>query len=208
MKTTSNILPALYAAIAIGIGAVSDAQLTNSTEPKLVDWVLSTVTLSGDIDGVTNKAFICRLLHPLKKGDKLDSRMSFALGQGWAFQTCPMRIGTQQVAYPISALVRCSDGKAQNLFPAVMEVKIDIKAGEVVHSEGYQIESSRSVKAGESIPSLFVGESSVLSIETAEGTNTTKDVRPCITAFKEDVKPNDRSTAIEAWRIEKERVGQ
>jgi len=120
----------------------------------------------------------------------------------------PLLIGTNNVKYPIWGLVKCSDGNFKSIFPVVLKVNVDIKAGDVIHSDGYEIEVKRSVKAGDSISAVRVGPTSVLSAEADEGAKKSSEAKPWFTAFKEDTTANDRSTTIEAWRIEKDHVGQ
>lgn len=110
-------------------------------------------------------------------------------------------------AYPLAAMVKCSNGKFQGLYPAILKAKTDIGAGKLLHSDGYQIEAKRTIKAGESFSVLAVGDG-LLSIEVAERATKDSDGKPWFTAFKDDMKPNDRTCAIEAWRIEKEHVGK
>jgi hypothetical protein len=85
----------------------------------------------------------------------------------------------------------------------VLKAKTDIKAGEKLHSDGYQIEAKRAVKGGHSIPALLVigsGAYSLVSIEAAS------DGKPWFAVFKDDMKPDARVSAIETWRIAKQHI--
>ena len=119
-----------------------------------------------------------------------------------------LKVGTNLIAFPIYAAVNCSDGNWWALYPAILKAKTDIKAGAVLHSDGYQIETSRAVKAGESISVLLLGDWFLLSIEAADGVRKRDDLKPWLTVVKDDVKATDRASAFQAWRIEAERFGK
>jgi len=60
------------------------------------------------------------------------------------------------VTYPFFMSTKASDCETYGIFAATILVKIDLKAGDVVNSEGYRIEARRAIKAGESIrPSIL-----------------------------------------------------
>lgn len=157
----------------------------------------------GDISSVDNKAFA--VAHVQVKGEVFAAMASE--DQAWGINKIPLLNSTSEVQYPIWGSVKCSDGKFKSVFPVVLKAKVDIEAGHVIHSDGYEIEVKRSVKAGDSIPAIRVGDTSVVSAEAAEGAKKSSEARPWFTAFKEDTKANDRSTIIEAWRIENDHVG-
>ena len=147
----------------------------------------------GDIAILDNKAFACMQVQV--KGEPFVGMASD--DQIWSVKKLPN-------GYPIWASLKCSDGNFRSVFPVVLKAKVDIKTGEVIHSDGYEIEVKRAVKAGDSIPAIRVGPTSVLSAETVQGDEKT----PWFTAFKEDTNANDRSIAIKAWRVEKDYVDQ
>ena len=82
-------------------------------------------------------------------------------------------------------------------------------AAETAHYDGFVIRAKRSVKAGDAIPVLVVGDTSgaaamsVLSVEAAEGAMEPSKAEPWFTAFPEATTMHDRAAAVEAWRIEK-----
>jgi len=80
----------------------------------------------------------------LKKGAKVAAILSD--DQAWSADTHSLQIGTSQVAYPILAMVKSSDG-FHSLFPGILKVKTDIKAGETLRSDGYEIQAKREIKA-------------------------------------------------------------
>ena len=154
---------------------------------------------------VDNDVFICTPI----EGPRTEGVLLAAIGsedQIWSMTTMPLSNGMKMVQYPVLADVRTPSGERRALLPAVLKVKIDIKAGEVLRSSGpvvFEIKTKRSIKAGESISSLFVNGKdntpSILSVEAA-------DDQPSFTAFLRDDKPDGRRAAIEAWQIERDYV--
>jgi len=194
MKTTINRpLALLCIALACGGGRATFAQT----------FLAGKITVKGDIPAIDNKAFACTQVRV--KGEEFASMTSE--DQAWSIDKMPLLIGTTDVGYPMMAMLKCSDGNFCDVFPVILKAKIEIKAGELIHSDGYAIDVKRSVKAGDSIPAIRVGKTFVLSVEAAEGAKTSGEAEPWFTALKEDTKANDRSTAIEAWRIETAHVG-
>jgi hypothetical protein len=175
--------------------------------------------MSADFQAFENNSFSYTPVQPLRKGDVVAAMVSE--GQAWSVDTAGARqrvqdekgyptkgrtssgeVTTMLAEYPVAAIVKTSDGKFCALHPAILKAKIDTKAGNVVHSDGYQIEVQRSFKAGEAIPVLVVGDG-ILSIEATHVDGS----KPSFAAFKDDMKPNARASAIEAWRTAKEHVG-
>jgi len=174
--------------------------------------------LDSDFQPVDNKSFTYRPVQPLAKHDALVAMVSS--DQAWSVytagaaqrsqdekgdstndRTSARDVGAVLAKYPVVGMVKTSDGNIHWLYPAVLKAKTDIQAGKVVQGDGYQIETERSVKAGDSISVLVVG-GVILSIE---GTAASK---PWFTASKNGARPNDRASAIKAWRIEKAYVGE
>jgi hypothetical protein len=191
------------------VGSVTNAQpsISSDSNGKASTFLPAKIT-AFEIPSVDIQAFFCTPVKPLNKGEEIAAQIQITGGQEycWSTTTVPLLVGTNSVQYPILALQ-----KNQTVYPVVLKAKVDIKAGDVIHSDGYEIEVKRSVKAGYSIPAVCVIGNrvlSVLSVEAAEGANKSSEAKPWFTAFKEDTKANDRDAAIEAWRIEKNHVGQ
>jgi hypothetical protein len=176
------------------------------------------IDVSFDFSAFERKAFTCTPVQPLSKGDVLA-----AMGSGdgsWIVNTVADRQGKEGVAdlpsgpggemlaaYPIIAMLRTSDSRVHILLPVILKSKTDINAGKALHSGGYQIEASRSVKEGESICVIY--DSGVLmSVEASGAAPKGGRPKPWFTVFKDDSKLKDRASAIEAWRIEKRHVGK
>jgi hypothetical protein len=197
-------------ALAVSATAVTYAQpaISISTEKsgKARSFVAGEISVSGDIPAIETKSFTCTPVRKFKKGDKVATMTSADGDQAWSVEEHSFRVGTNQVAYPILALVKCSDG-AHGLFPSVLKINTDIRVGETLKSDGYQIEAMRAVKAGESISVLRSGES-LLSVETADAGKDRSEAKPWFTAFKDDVKASARAALVEAWRTVNEHVGR
>jgi len=153
--------------------------------------------VAADLPTFENGILTCALVQPLKKGDVVAVMVSE--DQSWSIDRTP-------TGYPIVATVKTSDGKFRSLFPAVLKAMISIRAGTVLHSGHYDIETMRSIKDGDSIPVVFTGRS-LLSVGAVEGTRKGGEARPWFTVFEADAKPDDRRGTIEAWRIENDYVG-
>ena len=109
--------------------------------------------------------------------------------------------------YPVVGMVQTSDGDSFSLYPAVLKMKTDAISGSVLHSDGYQIEVKRLIKAGEPVSVLVVGDA-ILSIETALGVLQAEDETPAFAAFKDGMKPGARASAVEAWRTANRRFAE
>jgi hypothetical protein len=184
-----------------GIPSVS---ISTDKSGKTTTFLAGEISIGGDIAAIETKSFTCTPVQPLKKGAKVAAMLSD--DQAWSADTHTLQIGTNQVAYPILAMVKSSDG-FHSLFPAVLKAKTDIKAGETLRSDGYQIEAKRAVKAGDSIPVLFIGDS-LLSVEAATGAKNKGEAEPWFAAYKDDTKASDHAALVEAWRLENEHVGR
>jgi len=160
------------------------------------------VSVGGDISAIETKFFTCTPVQHLKKGDNVAVMLSD--DQAWSVDTQALQIGANQVAYPILAMVKASDG-FHSLLPAILRAKADIKPGGILHSDGYRIEAKRQVSAGQSIPVLRVGDS-FLSVEAAAGVTGKSKAEPWFAAYKDDTKASDVAALVEAWRIENEHV--
>jgi len=115
--------------------------------------------------------------------------------QAWSLAKHSMQVGARQIDYPIWAMVKCADGW-HTIFPAVLKLKTDIKPGAVVRVDGFQIDSKRAARAGDSISIIlvaFAGGFSMVSIQTQQSS-------PWFTAYKDDLAPAGRPAALEAWR--------
>ena len=150
---------------------------------------------------IDNERFLCTPIEePRTLGAVLDAIGS--ADQTWSVKATSLSNGSRAVRYPIFGDVRTASGERRVLIPATLKVKIDIQAGQILHTKDplvFDITATRSIKAGESFSVLFINGKndtpSILAVETANGA-------PFFTAFLRNEDPEARRAAIEAWRIE------
>lgn len=164
------------------------SQITNDIDPPEVD----------------KSTFTWKMVHPLKKGSlAFMERGEKGQNVAWSVSTYSFDVGQNRVSYPIEAIVPpCSGGWCHLMLLGIFKAKIDIKAGDTLRMDGYQIRAGRTVRAGDTIPVLSWGYTEYLSIEAAN------DGEPWLTAFRDETNPSDRASTLEAWRTENERVAE
>lgn len=173
--------------------------ISAGADGKYRTFLAGQVDVKSDLDaGAEYNWFGYKAAHPLKKGDKIATQMSE--DQIWSMERHSMQVGMKQAEYPIIAEVKGADGKFRSLLPAILKVKSDISPGSVIQADGFELETKRLLKAGDSISMLLVGNA-LLSIEAAEGSNQTDGARPFFTVFKTGTQPDERVLAMESWRI-------
>lgn len=161
------------------------------------------ISIGAAIPAIETKSFICTPFQPFKKGDKLPATFELdRQGQqtSWSVSKHPLQIGADQVVYPVIVI-----GLGHTLLTAVVKAKTDINAGETLRSDGYQIETKRAVRAGDSISVLFIIGNMNISLLSIESDS---DGRPWFRAFMDDMKPDARTSAIEAWRMVRQHVAR
>ena len=182
-----------------------DANSTDASDQKSRTFFAGEISMKADLSATETKLFTCTPVQPFKKGDKVAAIVSD--DQAWSVDKLPLQVGTNQVPYPVMASVKSSDG-FHSIFPAVLKAKTDIKAGETLRSDGYQIETKRAVKASETISVLVIGGSAIFSVEAAEGAKDRGVAKPWFTAYKDGTKLSDSAPLLEAWRLENDHVGR
>ncbi len=104
------------------------------------------------------------------------------------------------------AIAKANDGAFHTFFPAWMEFKIDVATGKTIKN-GYQIQTTRSIKTGNRIPVILVGLSAMLSIESEEGAkDSNAKAQPWLIVYEGDLSANERSALIDIWRIATEHI--
>jgi hypothetical protein len=161
------------------------------------------LSLARDIDSVENKSFVCKVLIPLKKGD-IDAMTS--ADQAWSIQKESMEVGKRRESFSVMAIAKANDGAFHTFFPAWMEFKIDVATGKTIKN-GYQIQTTRSIKTGNRIPVILIGLSAMLSIESEEGAkDSDAKAQPWLIVHEGDLSANERSALIDIWRIATEHI--
>jgi hypothetical protein len=193
-QATSNAAPTQTANRSTTAASVANPSNTATPAPHIIESGVSFAGAIhvGDVPSVDNKAFVCTHASYLKKDAQ------FAASGSWSMDTASVNIGGQLFNFPDIAILPCTDGTELSVFPALVRSKIDIKAGDVIHVDGYEIEAKMAVKAGDTIDVFCVGSTSIVSVQGAKSINDT----PWFTAFNESAKVNDRSVAIEARQAE------
>lgn len=123
-------------------------------------------------------AFSCALAESVASGEE----WSAFVNENRAWTMSNVQLG--KFAYPILAMVKSSNGMVFTIVPAVLKAKINIEPGAVLHSSGYVIESDRSIKTGDTLYVLMVGDN-ILSAEAIEGAKEGNESKPRFTAFPE-----------------------
>lgn len=160
--------------------------------------------MGGAIAPIETKAFTSTPAQSIKTDAKLPAM--FEVGKTmeenklWSVSKTSLQVGNSQVTYPIVALM-----KGRALIAEVLKVKTDIKAGEVLREDNYEIRVSRTVKTGDVVPVLrIIGDRSIalLSIEASS------DGKPWFIAAESDLRPGALPLNIEVWEIERQHVAQ
>jgi hypothetical protein len=88
----------------------------------------------------------------------------------------------------------------QVLLPGILRAKIDINAGQ--RSVPSVINLRRAERSKLTRPFALSVVGALLSIDAGAGP------KPWFTAFRDDMKPSDRASVIEAWRIANAQIGK
>lgn len=194
----ATLLPVASATLAHG----------QSSRPTFVD---SDIRLVVSYPPIAAKAFTTTPVEPLHKGSVLPAKGvigPLGLTQMWSLRTHAFAIASQTLTYPVIGSVRCSNFSATGSFTRVIasttQFKPALKAGEVLHANGYLIEANQPIKAGEIIPTLLVtfsGKTFIFSLEGAPQSQK-KDLapQPRLSIVSERASAADRAIALEAWR--------
>ncbi|OGR02558.1 MAG: hypothetical protein A2520_11080 [Deltaproteobacteria bacterium RIFOXYD12_FULL_53_23] len=206
IKKSAGLL--LFAALVFFASGVAESQVTILKDKgETRTFMAGQLSVARDISSVENKAFVCTILTPLKKDDTIAAMVSE--DQAWSMHKQALDVGKQKIEFSVMASAKSKDGAFHTFFPAWMEFKINVKAGETVHTNGFQIRTKRPIKAGDRIPVILVGLSSMLSVESEAGSrDANMPPLPWLTVHKDDLDANARSSAIDIWRLAKEHAGK
>jgi len=126
---------------------------------------IGTIRVKHSIANINNDTFTCSLIEPINADD--EGWSSFvADNHSWSMSDVQLN----DLAYPVLAMVKTSNGTVFTIVPATFNAKVDIAVGAILHSNGYAIESKRAIKAGDLFNVLRVGNN-IFSVEAVEGTN-------------------------------------
>lgn len=141
--------------------------------------VMGTIGVKKALSNIDCDAFICTLVMSVTAGEKISA---FVTEGRYALSMTNVKLG--EFAFPFVAVVQSSSGEVFTTFPAILKAKIDIKAGSVLHSNGFSIETKRPIKTGDTVPVLVVGDN-ILSVEAVGKTADGSEAKPWFTAFRE-----------------------
>jgi len=203
---TSLLARALTVLFLIGGSSIATAQTSvpSITISNGRTFLAGAISIGGDISAIDNKVFTCTPVQLFKKGDKVAAQVS--QDQVWSVDKHALPVGAIQVTYPILAMVKSSD-RFHIIFPALLKAKLDINASETLRLDGYQIETKRAVKAGDTIPVLLIDDT-LLSVEPADAAKDKSNTKPWFAAYKDSTKLSDRPALVEVWRVNNEHVGR
>jgi hypothetical protein len=179
-------------------------------------FVAARITLGADFPPVKNNVFTWTPVLTLKKDAALPARgVVEAAGENqmWSVSDHDFAFGARTVKYPAFGLVNFASTGDYTVVASTTVSAVGLKAGQVLHSDGYLIEANCAVEVGEAIPTLRVvgkAEEYIMSIEAApqEKTKPTVKLEPCLTIISEHGKLSDRTNAVEAWRLTNKSVGK
>jgi len=175
----------------------------------------SQVSLAGLIDvpkdfpkvfsNVQNKTFTFQLAPELQK-----VRERILRGEGGKGFQMAARIANDgavsiwtddTTGYPMMALIKGKNGNTTLSVPGVLILKVNLEPGTVIHADGFEIQSTREIKVGESVPALCVNGDVILSTEAAGDAPKSNSQRTPAVRISSSAAKN-QATAIAAWRFE------
>ncbi|MGC1522520.1 MAG: hypothetical protein WA803_13340 [Steroidobacteraceae bacterium] len=173
------------------------------------------ITLGASPPAVSSKAFNTVAVSDVKAGTYPSQ---FVLGKNckssWSLSTHRfvngngIGTGSGGVRFPVFGILNCTglapDGFS--VYASTTTLLTSIETDKASHVGGYQIESSRSVKAGSVIPTLMFldqnGGYSILSISPTRTSNDKTDAaasQPWLIISDDHLKPVDKNRVLQAW---------
>jgi hypothetical protein len=161
------------------------------------------ISVDGDILPVDLPTFTCTPVAIFKDGDKVPALISD--NEAWSVATKPIQFGTKSVSFPILATIRNGTGETEVLVPAVLRIKAQVNQGAPLHAGGLQVTTTRTLKVGEVLSVLVVGDS-VLSLDVGPMPQNPADLKPSFTIFPDDCPAAEQLSHIAAWAKELKHV--
>jgi hypothetical protein len=185
------VASAANAQISISVGDDGKSSVSLGGQITLPDGVAKSF---GDIDNTTFKCSIVSgmrkyLFSRAKAGDTLAAMVS---------DDRAVSMDTE-AGHPVMAMIKGSDGSFRTVIPATLVFKTDVQPGTVLRVEGFDVEVTRPIKAGESIPALYFGGEAVLSTASAAtAPGGASLLEPMVRVFPGKV---NRAAIVGVWRI-------
>jgi hypothetical protein len=161
------------------------------------------ISVDGDISPIDMPMFTCTPVASFKDGDKVPALISD--NEAWSVTTKPLQLGTKSVSFPILATIKNVAGETEVLVPAILKIKTQINPGAPLHTNGLQVTTTRTLKAGELLAVLAVGDS-VISLEASSNPQNPADLKPSFTIFPDDCPAAEQASHIAAWAMELKHV--
>jgi hypothetical protein len=179
--------------------------------PEHLTLIDSDIRLAVDYPPIATKVFTSTPVLPLHRGAIHPAKGVFGplgLIQMWSLRLHRFTLGGRTLNYPVIGSVRCSNfsdtGSFTRVIASTTQVKVALKADEILHSGGYFIEARQPIGAGENIPTLLVtfsGRTFILSLEEAAQSQKKEPApQPRLWIASERASASDRAIALEAWR--------
>jgi len=142
---------------------------------------------------------------PLKKGSVLPSRGivgPLGMDRMLSLRQYDFTVGGQRQRFPVISLMRCSNfpdtGEFVMVIASTTAIQSNLKSGDVLDQEGFQLESRRAFRSGENVPSLrilFQHKKFILSLEAVQGSS-----QPALSISPDLANAGQRAIALEAWK--------
>lgn len=161
-------------------------------------FALGHVTVLGQPGGVKTEAFICTPAR-FKKGEKLEAAVSNV--ETWSMESYSVKVGNQQISYPIIGMVIHDGGKVDWLVAATVTFKRPVRAGKMYNSGGWSIIASHAAGAGEAVPVVMIDQRVILSVGPVPGVEHGENASvPWLRISKAGVGSKERTAAEGEWR--------
>lgn len=154
---------------------------------------------------IAGSAFHNTTVVPLKKGSVLPSRGivgPLGLDRMLSLRQYDFTFGGRKQRFPVISLLRCSNfpdtGEFVMAIASTTDIRRNLKSGDVLQQEGFQLESRRAFRSGEKIPSLrllFQHKKFIVSLEAVEGSS-----KPALSISPDLASAGQRAIALEAWK--------
>jgi hypothetical protein len=142
------------------------------------DGMMGSIVIKQDVPNIDDDAFSCTQVDQLTAGRRISAIVKVNEGQSRSMGD----VRLNDLAHPIVAMIRTTNSKTFTIIPAVLKAKIDISAGRAMRLGGYIIDSQRSIKRGDTLPVLMVGDF-ILSVEDVGKINGGEQTKPWFSAF-------------------------
>lgn len=155
------------------------------------------MTMPGQPGGVKTETFVCTPAH-FNKGEKLPMRVNSQ--EGWSVRKQSIKVGQEQMGYPVIGMIRHDGGNFAVLIAATVTFKKPVPAGEAYRSGGWSIIVSHAVRAGKVVPVVMIDQKVILSVQSMPRMeHGRKESVPWLRIMKTELAPRERTAAESEW---------